>query len=59
MPLISWGNVKYYPGGHGVFIGMVNSFVHIFMYTYYMIAAMGREYHVYIWWKKYLTALQM
>lgn len=29
------------------------------MYFYYMVAAMGPEYQKYIWWKKYLTTLQM
>ncbi|KAK9871696.1 hypothetical protein WA026_014147 [Henosepilachna vigintioctopunctata] len=59
MPLISWGNVKYFPGGHGVFIGMINSFVNVIMYVYYMIAAMGPNYQKYIWWKKHITLLQM
>ncbi|KOB51911.1 Elongation of very long chain fatty acids protein, partial [Operophtera brumata] len=27
MPMISWGATKYYPGGHGTLIGVVNSFV--------------------------------
>lgn len=29
------------------------------MYTYYMFAAMGPQYQRFLWWKKYLTALQM
>ncbi|XP_063230861.1 very long chain fatty acid elongase 7 [Bacillus rossius redtenbacheri] len=59
MPLISWGATKYYPGGHGTFIGVINSFVHIIMYFYYLMAAMGPQYHKYLWWKKYITTLQM
>lgn len=59
MPMIAWGAAKYYPGGHGSFIGLVNSFVHIIMYTYYMLAAMGPEYAKYLWWKKYITTLQL
>jgi hypothetical protein len=46
-------------GGHSTFFAMLNSFVHIVMYFYYMIAAMGPQYQKYIWWKKYLTAFQM
>lgn len=38
---------------------MLNSFVHIVMYFYYMIAAMGPKYQKYIWWKKHLTTFQM
>lgn len=29
------------------------------MYTYYMLAAMGPRVQKYLWWKKYLTLLQM
>lgn len=29
------------------------------MYTYYMLAAMGPKVQKYLWWKKYLTVLQM
>ncbi|XP_026472037.1 elongation of very long chain fatty acids protein AAEL008004-like [Ctenocephalides felis] len=59
MPMVSWGVTKYFAGGHGTFIGVINSFVHIIMYTYYMLAAMGPKYQKYIWWKKYITHLQM
>ncbi|PNF32667.1 hypothetical protein B7P43_G13121 [Cryptotermes secundus] len=59
MPMISWGCTKYYPGGHGTFIGVINSFVHIIMYFYYMMSAMGPQYQKYLWWKKHITTLQM
>lgn len=59
MPMISWGCTKYYPGGHGTFIGVINSFVHIVMYFYYMLAAMGPEFQKYLWWKHWITNLQM
>lgn len=29
------------------------------MYAYYMIAAMGPEYQKYLWWKKYMTWIQL
>jgi elongation of very long chain fatty acids protein 7 len=51
--------MKFAPGGHSTFFAMLNTFVHIVMYFYYMIAAMGPKYQKYIWWKKYLTAFQM
>lgn len=47
------------PGGHSTFFGFVNAFIHIVMYTYYMMAAIGPEMQKYLWWKKYLTILQM
>lgn len=59
MPMISWGAAKYYPGGHGTFIGTINSFVHIIMYTYYGLAAVGGKVQKYLWWKKYITTLQL
>ncbi|XP_046477984.1 very long chain fatty acid elongase AAEL008004 [Neodiprion pinetum] len=59
MPLVAWGATKYYPGGHGTFIGIINTFVHIVMYTYYLLAAMLPQYQAYLWWKKYITTLQM
>lgn len=46
-------------GGHSTFFAMLNSMVHIVMYFYYMVAAMGPKYQKYIWWKKYLTSFQM
>lgn len=59
MPMISWGCTKYFPGGHSTFIGVINSFVHIYMYLYYMLAACGPKLQPYLWWKKYITVLQM
>ncbi|KAK7603572.1 hypothetical protein V9T40_003571 [Parthenolecanium corni] len=59
MPLSVWFGVKFTPGGHSTFFGLLNTFVHIIMYAYYMLAAMGPQMQRYLWWKKYLTALQM
>jgi elongation of very long chain fatty acids protein 7 len=59
MPMSVWFGVKFTPGGHSTFFGLLNTFVHIIMYFYYMVAAMGPEYQKYIWWKKHLTSLQM
>ncbi|KAG5673961.1 hypothetical protein PVAND_003957 [Polypedilum vanderplanki] len=59
MPMSVWFGVKFTPGGHSTFFGLLNTFVHIIMYTYYLLTAMGPQYQKYLWWKKYLTALQM
>ncbi|KAI8045005.1 hypothetical protein M5D96_001182 [Drosophila gunungcola] len=59
MPFSVWMGLKFAPGGHSTFFALLNSFVHIVMYFYYMIAAMGPKYQKYIWWKKYLTTFQM
>ncbi|KAL3269871.1 hypothetical protein HHI36_008928 [Cryptolaemus montrouzieri] len=29
------------------------------MYFYYMVSAMGPQYQKYLWWKKYLTTIQL
>ncbi|XP_070506900.1 very long chain fatty acid elongase 7-like [Chironomus tepperi] len=59
MPFSVWWGVKFMPGGHSTFFAFLNTFVHVVMYTYYMIAAIGPEMQKYLWWKKYLTILQM
>lgn len=59
MPMSTWFGVKFTPGGHSTFFGMLNTFVHIIMYTYYLLAAFGPHMQKFLWWKKYLTALQM
>lgn len=59
MPMSVWFGVKFTPGGHSTFFGLLNTFVHIVMYTYYMLSAMGPSVRKYLWWKKYLTGLQM
>ncbi|KAK0088421.1 hypothetical protein PV325_012085 [Microctonus aethiopoides] len=38
---------------------MVNSFIHVLMYSYYGLAAIGPHVTKYLWWKKYLTILQL
>jgi len=66
-------------GGHESFGALFNTFIHVVMYTYYGLAALGPSIQVlgqvqpnchkiyseitlfqpYLWWKKYLTTLQM
>lgn len=38
---------------------MVNSFIHVLMYSYYGLSALGPSVAKYLWWKKYLTILQL
>ncbi|GJQ75481.1 hypothetical protein Trydic_g17568 [Trypoxylus dichotomus] len=59
MPICGWIGVKFLPGGHGTLLGVINSFIHIWMYLYYMIASLGPQYQQYLWWKKHLTEMQM
>jgi len=41
------------------FVGMVNSFIHTLMYVYYGLAAIGPSMQKYLWWKRYMTKLQL
>ena len=50
---------KWMAGGVSFLGVMINSFVHVVMYTYYGVAALGPEYQKYLWWKRYLTKLQL
>ncbi|XP_033864727.1 elongation of very long chain fatty acids protein 1-like [Acipenser ruthenus] len=59
MPWTWWWGVKFGPGGIGSFHAMVNSVVHIIMYFYYGLSAAGPRFQKYLWWKKYMTAIQL
>lgn len=49
----------FFTGEQGVLCGALNAFVHVVMYSYYFLAALGPEVQKYLWWKKYITRLQM
>nr|XP_033335448.1 elongation of very long chain fatty acids protein AAEL008004-like [Megalopta genalis] len=52
----TWNAVKFLAGGHLIFLGTINSFVHVVMYSYYLATSfrMSRP-----WWKKHITQLQL
>jgi len=56
---IWWIGIKWVAGGQSFFGAMINSFIHVLMYTYYGVAALGPEFQKYLWWKRYLTRLQL
>nr|CAB3242222.1 polyunsaturated fatty acid elongase [Phallusia mammillata] len=59
MPLLWWIGAKWVPGGQS-FVGvMLNSSVHVVMYSYYGLAALGPKVQKYLWWKRYITMLQL
>ncbi|KAF7270766.1 hypothetical protein GWI33_016272 [Rhynchophorus ferrugineus] len=43
MVLGTWIGVKYLPSGHGSLFGVINTLVHCFLYTYYLLAILGPE----------------
>ncbi|CAG9115797.1 unnamed protein product [Plutella xylostella] len=59
MPICAWIGTKFLPGGHGTLLGVINSFIHIIMYTYYLISGLGPQYQKYLWWKRHVTTLQL
>ncbi|XP_030628384.1 elongation of very long chain fatty acids protein 7a [Chanos chanos] len=59
MPFTWWFGVKFAPGGLGTFHALLNCIVHVIMYTYYGLAALGPAYQKYLWWKKHLTLVQL
>lgn len=59
MFILWWIGVKWVPGGQSFFGAMINSAIHVLMYSYYALAAVGPHTHKYLWWKKYLTIIQM
>lgn len=40
-------------------MGALNSFVHVVMYSYYLLTALNPKYKNNLWWKKYITQLQI
>lgn len=59
MLMLQWCLVKYVPGGVSYFGPLLNCFIHSLMYAYYMLSAFGPHMQKYLWWKKYLTRMQM
>ena len=59
MLIFGWFGVKFVPTGETYFLAMLNSGIHIAMYFYYMMAAMGPQFQKYLWWKRYLTQMQL
>ncbi|XP_050039082.1 very long chain fatty acid elongase 7-like [Dermacentor andersoni] len=54
-----WMFMQFGADGQVVLGVCVNSFVHIIMYTYYFLACLGPSVQKYLWWKRYLTRLQI
>lgn len=50
-------NIKWFISA--AFPAIVNSFIHVLMYSYYGLAAIGPHMNKYLWWKKYLTMIQL
>ena len=54
-----WIGAKYVAGGSSFLGATINCCVHVIMYTYYALSAVGGRVKKFLWWKKYLTVLQV
>ncbi len=59
MFLLWWMGANYVPGGNTVFGAALNSAIHVVMYGYYFVSALGPQYRKYLGWKQYLTIIQI
>lgn len=54
-----WLFITFGADGQGILGVCINSFIHVVMYTYYFLAALGPSVQKYLWWKKYITKMQI
>ena len=59
MPIYSYMGMRLAPNGHATVSCMLNSLVHVIMYTYYGLACCGDRVKPFLWWKKYITQMQL
>lgn len=59
MPITCYVGMKFVPYGNTSWTAIINSFVHVVMYFYYFLSALGPKYTKYLWWKKYITLVQL
>ena len=60
VPLLGWIVVRMVPtNGPLVIFAILNTFIHAVMHSYYAVAALGPTMRPYLWWKKYVTLLQL
>lgn len=58
VPIIVWFAGKFEPTPVVVFAGYINLPIHMIMYTYYGLSTFPKL-RKYLWWKKYLTTIQI
>ncbi|KAI1280682.1 Elongation of very long chain fatty acids protein 1 [Halotydeus destructor] len=59
MPLGAYVAIKFNPYSPSANVTILNCFVHVVMYTYYFAASLGPHVQRRLWWKKYITAIQL
>jgi len=60
VPILGWLTLWYRFNVPSISLfALLNSFVHVVMYSYYTLSAFGPKIQKYLWWKKYITQLQL
>lgn len=59
MVISTWAAIRYGPGGHSIYVLVLNSIVHIVMYGYYFGAAWNRDFWLLKIIKKRITQIQL
>lgn len=60
VPILCWLCLKVNPLAPIVrLFGVCNTLIHVIMYTYYALASFGPNIQKYLWWKKYITLIQI
>lgn len=54
-----WFGITYGADGQATAFAVINGGVHVVMYTYYFLSSLGPEVQKYLWWKRYITQLQL
>lgn len=55
---MTWFYIKFAPGGSTAMFPIVNGIVHTIMYAYYILSTFDSM-KPYLWWKKYVTTIQL
>ncbi|KAK3699160.1 hypothetical protein QZH41_011882, partial [Actinostola sp. cb2023] len=58
MVMLWWVGIKWVAGGQSFFSALINSFIHVIMYTYYGLSVFP-SLKKFLWWKKFLTQFQL
>ncbi|KAH8303601.1 hypothetical protein KR018_006312 [Drosophila ironensis] len=59
MFILTWMCVKWVPTGSVYLPAVINSAIHVIMYGYYALSSLGPRVQRFLWWKRYLTCLQL
>lgn len=60
VPVLGWYYIWYVFSVPAInLFALLNSTVHVIMYSYYALASLGPHLQPYLWWKKYITQIQV